>query len=89
MNGIQIALSFALVIGFFAVLFAFLASLTRLLKSTANRLDRAAMTVIVIREHTNLIGPSVQGMNQGLYVVAANLSEVGDLAEARVSDAST
>jgi hypothetical protein len=88
MTGLQIALSFALVIGFFGVLFAFLASLTRLLERTAHRLRRAATTVIAIREHAGLIGPAVQGMNQGLYVVAANLSEVGDLAEVRASSRS-
>jgi len=87
MNGILIALSFAVVMVFFGVLFAFLASLARLLERTAHRLGRAAATVTVIREHTGAIGPAVDGMNQGLYVVAANLSEVADLAEDRAAGA--
>jgi hypothetical protein len=89
MNGLHIALTFALVIGFFGILFAFLASLTRLLQRTAKRLDLAATTIVLIREHADLIGPVVQNMNHGLYVVAANLSEVGDLAEVRASRRST
>lgn len=89
MNGVRIALSFAVAIGIFVVIFAFLASLARLLERTAQRLSRAAATLTVIREHTGAIGPAVESMNQGLYVLAANLLEVGDLAEARKSRTGT
>jgi hypothetical protein len=89
MNGVRIALSFAVAIGLFGVIFAFLASLARLLERTAHRLGRAAATLTVIREHTGAIGPAVEGMNQGLYVLAANLLEVGGLAEARKSSTGT
>jgi len=87
MNGTLIALSFAVVMAFFGGMFAFLAILAHLLERTAHRLDRAAATVTVIREHTATIGPAVDSMNQGLYVVAANLSEVADLAEDRATGA--
>lgn len=83
MNSVQIALSFAVVIGLFGVIFAFLASLARLLERTARRLGHAAATVTAIRENAAVIGPAVEDMNQSLYVLAANLLEVGGLAETR------
>lgn len=81
MNGILIAMSFTVTIAFFVVLFLFLASFTRLLRSAAERLEATASVTHGIREHCEVISPAIGGMNQNLYIVGAHLFAVGDLSE--------
>ena len=81
MSSVLIVLSFVVPIAFFAVLLSFQESLTRLLRSAAEALESAASVAGGIRQHCAVITPAIDQMNQNLYVVGANLLEVGSLSE--------
>jgi hypothetical protein len=80
-TGALIGAGFAVVIGFFGVLCAFLHSLRRILARTAGRIGAVSATTSQIRYHCATISPAIRSMNLNLYGVAANLAEVGDLSE--------
>jgi septal ring factor EnvC (AmiA/AmiB activator) len=68
---------------FFAVLCALLNMLARRLRSIAGSLSEVSSDVEEIYRHCAAINPSVENMNLNLYEVAAQLLEVGDVAEER------
>lgn len=73
----------SLVVGavFFAVLCSFLLRLGTVLADVTAKLGVVRVSVDQMRDQCALISPSVEGMNQNLYRVAAQLAELGDIAE--------
>jgi hypothetical protein len=80
-------LSLVAAIAFFAVLCGFVLRLGSVLREVAAQLAVVRTAAGQMREYGEVISPAVDGMNQNLYGVAANLSAVGDAAEDLVGDA--
>jgi hypothetical protein len=74
-------LSIVVIAAFFAVLDLFLLRIAGQLRRISNGLAVVSSTASHIREHCSTISPSIEGMNQNLYEVAAHLSDLGDAAE--------
>jgi hypothetical protein len=66
---------------FFAVLCGFLLRLGKRLGSVAAKLANVHAAATQMRNDCALISPSVEAMNQNLYEVAAQLSDLGDVSE--------
>lgn len=66
---------------FFAVLCGFVVRLAGVLAGVADKLGVVRVSVDRMRDDCTLISPAVDAMNQNLYRVAAELAELGDLAE--------
>ena len=77
-------LSAACVVAFFAVLCGFVAKLGSVLSAVASQLHSVRDAAARMRDDCATIGPAVDGMNQNLYTVAAELSAIGDAAEALI-----
>lgn len=74
-------LSIVVIAIFYLVLDLFLIRIAAQLRRIANGLAVTNSTASQIREHCSTISPSIEGMNQNLYEVAAQLSDLGDAAE--------
>lgn len=82
MNSLLPVLSLITVAVFFAVLCGLVLRIAAVIGTAADQLGSASVAVRQMRAECAAITPAVEGMNQNLYTVAAQLMELGDAAEA-------